>query len=83
MSYEVAQQVLDQLAIATQLFTAGYMGTAFTVYAWKRSAEPVKVPFSTPLSLPQATALEAIERTSESLPTQAIALSLPEPKWVE
>ncbi len=71
MSYEVAQQVLDKLALATELFTAGYMGTAFTLYAWKRAAEPVKVPFATPLHLPQATAPELIERVSKSMSTDA------------
>ncbi|MBM0742098.1 hypothetical protein JOY44_10770 [Phormidium sp. CLA17] len=84
MSYEVAQQVLDKLALATELFTAGYMGTAFTLYAWKRTAEPTKVPLATPLSLPQAAVLEPIERASEnSMLADEIALSLPVPESIE
>ncbi len=83
MSYEAAQQVLDQLAIATQLFTAGYTGIAFTLYAWKRAAEPVQVPLATPLFLPQAVTLEPIERASKSMPADAIALSLSAPESIE
>lgn len=83
MSYEVAQQVLNQLALATELFTAGYIGIAFTLYAWKRTAEPVKVPLATPLSLPQATAPEAVERSQPSKLANAIALSLPESELIE
>jgi len=82
MSYEVAQQVLDKLALATELFTAGYMGTAFTLYAWKRTAEPAKVPFATPLSLSQPATPELIER-SKSIPADAIALSLSASESVE
>ncbi|MEX0268153.1 hypothetical protein AB3R30_03335 [Leptolyngbyaceae cyanobacterium UHCC 1019] len=85
MSYEVAQQVLNQLALGTELFIAGYIATAFTLYAWKRSAEPVKVPLATPLFLPPATTPEAIERSQSSKPANvnAIALSLPKTELIE
>jgi hypothetical protein len=78
MSYEVAQQVLDQLALATELFTAGYLGTTFTLYAWKRTAEPAKVPFAPPLSLPQPSIAEPLEQASKPKLSDPLALSLPE-----
>jgi hypothetical protein len=83
MSYEVAQQVLNQLALATELFAAGYIGIAFTLYAWKRSAEPVKVPLAPPLLLPQATTPEVIERSQPSKPANAITLPLPASELIE
>ncbi|PZV16122.1 MAG: hypothetical protein DCF22_05990 [Leptolyngbya sp.] len=83
MSYEVAQQVLDKLALATELFTAGYVGIVFPLYAWKRSAETAKVPLATPLSLPQSAAPEPLERVPKLMPANAIALSLPAPESIE
>ena len=58
MSYEVAQSVLDQLAIATEIFTAGYVGVNFMLYSWKRlgeAPEPIAPP-QQPLALPEAVA---------------------------
>lgn len=58
MSYEVAQSVLDQLAIATEIFTAGYIGVNFVLYSWKRLGEtPAAIaPTQPPLALPEAVA---------------------------
>lgn len=79
MSYEVAQQVLDQLAIATELFTVGYIGINFSIYAWKRSAVPTGEKLASPLTLPEATAPEplAIPQTPVK-EREAIVLPLPE-----
>lgn len=79
MSYEVAQQILDQLAIATELFTIGYFGINFSIYAWKRSAFPVGEKLASPLSLPQATAPEPLALPQpQAQEREAIALTLPE-----
>ncbi len=79
MSYEVAQQVLDQLAIATELFTVGYLGINFTIYAWKRSALSTAQKLTSPLSLPQTTAAEPLALPQPAAKErEAIALSLPE-----
>lgn len=79
MSYEVAQQILDQLAIATELFTVGYFGINFTIYAWKRSAFPTTEKLASPLSLPQATEAEPLALPQPAVKErEAIALSLPE-----
>ncbi len=79
MSYEVAQQILDQLAIATELFTVGYLGINFTIYAWKRSAFPNTEKLASPLSLPQAVEPEPLALPQPvAQEREAIALSLPE-----
>lgn len=79
MSYEVAQQILDQLAIATELFTVGYFGINFSIYAWKRSAFPSGEKLASPLTLPQATAPEPLTIPQPlAKEREAIALALPE-----
>jgi hypothetical protein len=79
MSYEVAQQILDQLAIATELFTVGYLGINFTIYAWKRSAFPAGEKLTSPLTLPQAAAPEPLALPQPvAKGREAIAIPLPE-----
>jgi hypothetical protein len=79
MSYEVAQQVLDQLAIATELFTVGYVGINFSIYAWKRGAQSSGKKLASPLALPQVAAPEPLVIPQQPLKErEAIALPLPE-----
>ncbi len=79
MSYEVAQQILDQLAIATELFTVGYLGINFTIYAWKRSAFPNTEKLASPLSLPQPAEPEPLAIPQPAVKErEAIAIPLPE-----
>jgi hypothetical protein len=79
MSYEVAQQVLDQLMVATELFTVGYVGVNFSIYAWKRSAQPAGEKLASPLSLPQTKTPEPLAIPQAPLKErEAIALALPE-----
>lgn len=77
MSYEVAQHVLDQLAIATEIFTAGYVSVNFVLYTWKRlgeeparvttPAQPLALPEAQPTPLPELTELKD-NRVLETLP---------------
>ncbi|NJP11643.1 MAG: hypothetical protein HC866_21055, partial [Leptolyngbyaceae cyanobacterium RU_5_1] len=69
MSYEVAQQILDKLAIAIEIFAAGYVGISFTLYAWKRTASTEsqsQPPLAIPMALPQTTEPELVEVSEEA-----------------
>ncbi len=79
MSYEVAQQILDQLAIATELFTVGYIGINFSIYAWKRSATPAGEKLASPLTLPEVAAPEPLALPQPPVKErEEIVLPLPE-----
>jgi hypothetical protein len=80
MSYEVAQQILGQLATATEIFALGYVGMNFALYAWRRSDTETKSDSGNPLLFSQQSIAQPLdlphkplkmpEPISNSLPTQ-------------
>lgn len=77
MAYEFAQHVLDQLATATEIFAAGYVGINFVIYSWKRAESESSL--TQPTVIPETTAVT--EAPLEVL--QPLPLSLPKRELVE
>ncbi|MBL1173930.1 hypothetical protein [Pantanalinema sp. GBBB05] len=77
MAYEFAQHVLDQLATATEIFAAGYVGINFVIYSWKRTESESSL--TQPTIIPETTAVS--ETPLEVL--QPLPLSLPKRELVE
>lgn len=77
MAYEFAQHVLDQLATATEIFAAGYVGINFVIYSWKRTESESSL--TQPTVIPETTAVP--ETPLEVL--QPLPLSLPKRELVE
>ncbi|HEY9618098.1 MAG TPA: hypothetical protein V6C64_14730 [Microcoleaceae cyanobacterium] len=77
MAYEFAQHVLDQLATATEIFAAGYVGINFVIYSWKRTESESSL--TQPTVIPETTAIT--EAPLEVL--QPLPLSLPKRELVE
>ncbi|MGI0489185.1 hypothetical protein ACN4EK_27555 [Pantanalinema rosaneae CENA516] len=77
MAYEFAQHVLDQLATATEIFAAGYVGINFVIYSWKRAESESSL--TQPTVIPETTAVP--EAPLEVL--QPLPLSLPKRELVE